>query len=176
MATARIGIGSNVGDAAANVQTAFERLAELGTVTARSSLYRTKAWGVTEQPDFFNAAALLETALAPHDLLRELKRIEAEMGRITTFHWGPREIDLDILAYDELVLDEAQLTIPHARLRERAFALAPLSEIDAAFVADYERLDSAARAEAVRIDLKHDPAAPDSDRDGLRAGRRVEFG
>jgi 2-amino-4-hydroxy-6-hydroxymethyldihydropteridine diphosphokinase len=73
------------------------------------------------------------------------------MGRVTTFRWGPRAIDLDILAYDELVLNEADLTIPHARLRERAFALAPLAEIDAEFVADYEALDPAARAEAVRI-------------------------
>lgn len=151
MPLARIGIGSNVGDAAASVRTAFERLAELGTITARSSLYRTRAWGITEQPDFFNAAALLETGLRPRDLLRELKRIEGEMGRVTTFRWGPRAIDLDILAYDELVLNEADLTIPHARLRERAFALAPLAEIDAEFVADYEALDPAARAEAVRI-------------------------
>jgi 2-amino-4-hydroxy-6-hydroxymethyldihydropteridine diphosphokinase len=150
MATARIGLGSNLGAAAANVSSAFDRLSELGTVTARSSIYRTRAWGVTEQPDFFNAAALLETALPPHDLLRELKRIEREMGRVATFRWGPRVIDLDILAYDDLVLDDAQLTIPHARLRERAFALAPLAEIDDAFVAAYEALDPAARAEVVR--------------------------
>jgi 2-amino-4-hydroxy-6-hydroxymethyldihydropteridine diphosphokinase len=150
MATARIGLGSNLGAAVANVSSAFDRLSELGTVTARSSIYRTRAWGVTEQPDFFNAAALLETALPPHDLLRELKRIEREMGRVATFRWGPRVIDLDILAYDDLVLDDAQLTIPHARLRERAFALAPLAEIDDAFVAAYAALDPAARAEVVR--------------------------
>jgi 2-amino-4-hydroxy-6-hydroxymethyldihydropteridine diphosphokinase len=151
MANARIGIGSNVGDAAANVRIAFERLSELGAVTARSSLYRTRAWGVTDQPDFFNAAARLETALPPHDLLRELKRIERDMGRTATFRWGPRVIDLDILAYDELILDEAELTIPHARLRERAFALAPLAEIDATFRADYAALDDASRAQAVRV-------------------------
>jgi 2-amino-4-hydroxy-6-hydroxymethyldihydropteridine diphosphokinase len=151
MATARIGIGSNIGDAAANVRAAFERLAELGIVTARSSLYRTRAWGVTDQPDFFNAAALLETALSPNDLLRELKRIESEMGRVTTYRWGPRLIDLDILAYDNVVLEDSELTIPHARLRERAFALAPLAEIDPTFAADYEALDPAARAEAARI-------------------------
>jgi 2-amino-4-hydroxy-6-hydroxymethyldihydropteridine diphosphokinase len=151
MATARIGIGSNVGDAAANVRDAFERLTELGTLTARSSLYRTRAWGVTDQPDFYNAAALLETVLAPHDLLRELKRIETDMGRVATYRWGPRVIDLDILAYDDVILDDAHLTIPHAHLRERAFALAPLAEIDAAYIPDYEALDPAARAEAVRV-------------------------
>jgi 2-amino-4-hydroxy-6-hydroxymethyldihydropteridine diphosphokinase len=156
MALARIGIGSNVGDAAANVRTAFERLGELGTVTARSSLYRTKAWGVIDQADFWNAAALLNTALEPHELLRELKRLESDMGRVTTFRWGPRVIDLDILAYDDLALAEPDLTIPHPRLRERAFALAPLAEIDAAFAADYAALDAAARAAAVRAE----PAAP----------------
>ncbi len=151
MPLARIGIGSNVGDAPANVHAAIERLTALGTLTARSSLYRTKAWGVTAQPDFYNAAALLETSLGPRDLLRELKAIETEMGRVATFRWGPRVIDLDILAYDDLVLDDPQLTIPHARLRERAFALAPLAEIDPAFAPDYDALDAAARAEAVRL-------------------------
>jgi 2-amino-4-hydroxy-6-hydroxymethyldihydropteridine diphosphokinase len=151
MGVARIGIGSNTGAAAANVQTAFDRLEELGTVTARSSLYRTKAWGVTAQPDFFNAAALLETRHPPHELLRELQRIEREMGRVATYRWGPRVIDLDILAYDDLAIDEPELTIPHARLRERAFALAPLAEIDAAFAPEYEALAPAARAQAERI-------------------------
>jgi 2-amino-4-hydroxy-6-hydroxymethyldihydropteridine diphosphokinase len=150
MALARIGLGSNVGDAAANVVAAFAALAQLGTVTARSSLYRTKAWGFTEQPDFFNAAALLETTYTPRDLLRALKTIEADLGRVATFRWGPRVIDLDILAYDDLTLDEADLQIPHPRLRERAFALAPLAEIDPTFAADYAALDGAARAEVVR--------------------------
>jgi 2-amino-4-hydroxy-6-hydroxymethyldihydropteridine diphosphokinase len=148
---ARIGIGSNVGDAAAHVRAAFERLATIGTLTARSSLYRTKAWGVTDQADFFNAAALLKTVLEPHALLAELKAIERDMGRVQTFRWGPRVIDLDILAYDALVLDEATLTIPHPRLRERAFALAPLAEIDPTFAADLAALEPAARAEVQRV-------------------------
>ena len=151
MALARIGVGSNVGDAAANVHTAIDRLATLGVVTARSSLYRTKAWGVTEQPDFYNAAALLETLLVPHDLLRALKKLEGELGRVETFRWGPRVIDFDILAYDDLVLDDADLTIPHARLRERAFALAPLAEIDRSFAPLLDALDASARDQAVRI-------------------------
>jgi 2-amino-4-hydroxy-6-hydroxymethyldihydropteridine diphosphokinase len=150
MPVARIGIGSNIGDAALNVRAAFDRLAELGALTARSSLYRTRAWGVTDQPDFYNAAALLETALAPHDLLRGLKLIEHEMGRVATYRWGPRLIDLDILTYDDVVLAEPSLTIPHARLYERAFALAPLAEIDPAFAAAYAALDATARAEVVR--------------------------
>lgn len=152
MALARIGIGSNVGDAPANVRAAIVRLGELGAVTAASSLYRTKAWGVTEQPDFYNAAALLETTLAPRDLLRALKVLEDELGRVTTFRWGPRVIDLDILAYDELQMNDPDLTIPHALLHERAFALAPLAEIDATFQAQLEALTPEARAEAERID------------------------
>jgi 2-amino-4-hydroxy-6-hydroxymethyldihydropteridine diphosphokinase len=150
-ALARIGIGSNVGDGAANVAVAVEKLAAAGTVIAHSSLYRTKAWGVTDQPDFYNAAALLETALPPYDLLRELKQIEAQMGREKTYRWGPRLIDLDILAYDDLVLDDPHLTIPHPRLRERAFALAPLSEIDPSYLPAYAALDDAARAEVTRV-------------------------
>ncbi|GAC1419929.1 MAG: hypothetical protein NVSMB5_12160 [Candidatus Velthaea sp.] len=151
MACARIGIGSNLGDAVRNVESAIARLGELGTVSARSSLYRTKAWGVTEQPDFLNAAALLETALEPHALLRELKRLEDDIGRVRTYRWGPRVIDLDILAYDDLVLETPELTIPHARLRERAFALAPLAEIDRGFAPMFDALDPAARAEATRV-------------------------
>ena len=151
MALARIGIGSNMGDAAANVRAAFDALAAAGTVTARSSLYRTKAWGVTDQADFYNAAALLETVLEPHELLRALKTIERKMGRVETFRWGPRVIDLDILAYADIRLDEGDLTIPHAHLHERAFALAPLAEIDEAYQPLLEMLDGATRSEVVRL-------------------------
>ena len=120
MPVAAIGIGSNTGDAAANVRGAFERLAEIGDVVARSSLYRTEPWGVIDQPPFVNAAALVETALAPRELLAALRRIEAEQGRVATFRWGPRVLDLDILAYAGVKLNEPDLTIPHARLHERA--------------------------------------------------------
>jgi 2-amino-4-hydroxy-6-hydroxymethyldihydropteridine diphosphokinase len=102
---------------------------------------------VREQPDFVNAAALLDTELSPRDLLVALKRLELELGRVETYRWGPRAIDLDILAYDDLALDEPDLTIPHPHLHERAFALIPLAEIDPTFTAAAERLDSAARAE-----------------------------
>jgi 2-amino-4-hydroxy-6-hydroxymethyldihydropteridine diphosphokinase len=149
MPLARIGIGSNVGDAAANVRAAFEALSAAGVVTARSSLYRTKAWGVTDQADFFNAAALLETALSPRELLGALKAIEQEMGRTQTYHWGPRVIDLDILAYDDIKMDEPDLTIPHARLRERAFALVPLAEIDVRFEVCVQNLSPAQRAQVI---------------------------
>jgi 2-amino-4-hydroxy-6-hydroxymethyldihydropteridine diphosphokinase len=140
VARVAIGIGSNDGDARVNVLDAFVQLQQLGTLTARSSLYRTKAWGVTDQADFYNAAAILETNLEPHDLLRELKRIEREMGRTTTFRWGPRIIDLDILTYDDRTIDDAELQVPHILMNERAFVLVPLAEIDPTFAAARSRL------------------------------------
>lgn len=151
MALARIGIGSNVGTAAAHVRDAIARLADLGTVAAISSLYRTKAWGVTAQADFYNAAVLLETPRAPHDLLRALKAIEEELGRVRTFRWGPRVIDLDILAYDDLRIEDPDLTLPHAHLHERAFALAPLAEIDPSFAPWLNALAPSARAQVERL-------------------------
>ncbi|GAC1395665.1 MAG: hypothetical protein NVS2B8_17650 [Vulcanimicrobiaceae bacterium] len=148
---ARIGLGSNVGDAVAHVETALAALERHGRLRARSSLYRTAAWGVQAQPDFINAAALLETLLAPHDLLAALKALEAELGRVATFRWGPRVIDLDILAYDDVTLREPDLVIPHERLHERAFALVPLAEIDPAYASLLAALPAAERDAVQRI-------------------------
>jgi 2-amino-4-hydroxy-6-hydroxymethyldihydropteridine diphosphokinase len=146
---AAIGIGSNSEDAEAHVRRAFDLLAETGTVLARSSLYHTAPWGVTEQPPFVNAAALVETALEPHALLAALQRIETEAGRVATYRWGPRVLDLDILAYDGARVAEADLTIPHARLHERAFALVPLAEIDPRYAALRDALPPGERAGVV---------------------------
>jgi 2-amino-4-hydroxy-6-hydroxymethyldihydropteridine diphosphokinase len=154
LALAYIGLGSNVGDSEGAIDRACAALAALGTLRARSSLYRTKAWGVTEQPDFINAAVALETALEPLALLAALKAIEADLGRVATYRWGPRAIDLDILTYGDRRIREPDLVVPHARLDERAFALAPLAEIDPAFVAAYAALPEAARAEVRRVDSK----------------------
>jgi 2-amino-4-hydroxy-6-hydroxymethyldihydropteridine diphosphokinase len=151
MARAAIGIGSNVGDPAATVRRAFERLGEVGTVVARSALYRTEPWGVAEQAPFVNAAALVETALDPRALLAELKRIEAEEGRVTTFRWGPRVLDLDILTYDAVRLDDPELTVPHPRLHERAFALVPLAEIDPRYAPLRDALPPGERAGVVEL-------------------------
>lgn len=152
MELAAIGIGSNVGDAAGAVRRAFGRLAELGRVAAVSSLYRSAPWGVREQDPFVNAAALLETALAPRDLLAALKRIEAEEGRVATYRWGPRVLDLDILAYGEQRVDEPDLVVPHPRLRERAFALVPLAEIDPRWAAARDALPPGERAGVVELE------------------------
>lgn len=148
---AAVGIGSNVGDAAANVRRAFERLGEVGTVVARSRLYRTPPWGLADQAPFVNAAALVETALDPRALLAALKRIEVEEGRVVTVRWGPRVLDLDILAYGDVRLDDPDLVIPHVRLHERAFALVPLAEIDPRYVALRDALPPGERAAVVEL-------------------------
>ena len=130
---AYIGIGSNLGDSEKNVRDAIAALGELGAVERMSSLYRTKAWGKSDQPDFINAVALIETGLNPRSLLIALKAIEVELGRIPSERWGPRAIDLDILTFDDLRVEEEGLTIPHASMDERAFVLVPLAEIDPSF-------------------------------------------
>jgi 2-amino-4-hydroxy-6-hydroxymethyldihydropteridine diphosphokinase len=134
VSTAYIGLVANLGDPVESIRAAAEQLARAGRVGARSSLYRTPAWGVTDQPPFVNAVLALETSLEPHALLAACKEIERELGRRPSFRWGPRTIDLDILAYDDRRIDEPELTIPHARLAERAFALVPLAEIAPSFV------------------------------------------
>jgi 2-amino-4-hydroxy-6-hydroxymethyldihydropteridine diphosphokinase len=146
VARAGIGLGSNLGDPAANVRAAFDALRELGVVTARSRLYRTKPWGRTDQPDFCNAAAIVETSLPPRALLDRLKELENRLGRTPSERWGPRAIDFDILFYDDVRIDEPGLRIPHPRLLERAFALVPLAEIEERFAADAAALPPAERA------------------------------
>ena len=143
MSQAYIGIGSNVGEPRENVERAIEELSRIGKVRARSSLYRTAPWGNTDQPSFINAVVDLETDLAPHALLESLKGLESEFGRNPRAPlWGPRVIDLDILTYDDLEVQEPHLTIPHARLRDRAFVLVPLSELDDRFADSCEALST----------------------------------
>jgi len=130
MPTAYIGIGSNVGERKEHCLRALALLSEEGiAVRACSAFYETEPWGVKDQPRFINAAAEIETSLEPQALLRLLKDIEKRIGREETYRWGPRVIDLDILLYDDLVMDEEGLKIPHPHLHERNFVLKPLSEI-----------------------------------------------
>ncbi len=130
--TAAIALGSNLGDREANLRKAVRRLAALGTVTAVSSFHDTEPVGYLDQPRFLNAAALLETALPPPDLLHALLGIERDMGRDRSAAVpakGPRLIDLDLLLYGDLTLQTPVLTLPHPAMHERAFVLAPLAEI-----------------------------------------------
>ena len=130
MSRSYIGIGSNLGNRHENCVHAIELLEERGvTVQKRSALYETEPWGVTDQPRFINMVVQIETTLEPEELLKLLKGIEQEIGRQDSFRWGPRLIDLDILFFNDLVLEEENLKIPHPFLHEREFVLRPLNEI-----------------------------------------------
>lgn len=126
-----IGLGSNLGDRKANVNAAAERLSrEPGLrVLRRSGLFETEPVGVQDQPWFVNGVLEVEAELSPRDLLAALKRIELELGRRPTRHWGERVIDLDLLLYDDVTLAEADLVVPHAELWRRLFVLVPLAEL-----------------------------------------------
>lgn len=129
-AVACVALGSNLGDPVAQVLRAFDELATLPQtrLVARSRLWHTRAVG-PPQPDYVNAAARLETNLAPHVLFGHLLAIEAKHGRVRGERWGPRTLDLDLLLYDGLVLDTPELTLPHPHLAQRAFVLKPLAEV-----------------------------------------------
>ncbi|MYZ49240.1 2-amino-4-hydroxy-6-hydroxymethyldihydropteridine diphosphokinase [Propylenella binzhouense] len=131
MIRAVLGLGANLGDRMANIAAALERLSALARVRmiGISALYESPPWGVTDQPAFLNAAALVETDLDPHALLDAVLAVEKGMGRTRAERWGPRTIDIDILLYGEIEIAEDGLQIPHARLTERAFALAPLVDL-----------------------------------------------
>jgi 2-amino-4-hydroxy-6-hydroxymethyldihydropteridine diphosphokinase len=130
MSVVYISIGSNLGDRESNCRTALERFEPRGImIRTESSRYETEPWGVRDQPRFLNMAVGIETELAPEELLRTLKEIETEMGRNKTFRWGPRIIDLDILLFDDLILEGEGLKIPHPFMHERDFVLKPLAEI-----------------------------------------------
>jgi 2-amino-4-hydroxy-6-hydroxymethyldihydropteridine diphosphokinase len=133
LAEAFIALGGNVGDVRATFDQAIAVMCDSGGVriAARSSDYRTPPWGVTDQPAFVNAVIAVSTTLAPHALLTRAQACERALGRDRgkEQHWGPRTIDLDLLAYDDLILNDATLTLPHPHLFERAFVLVPLAEI-----------------------------------------------
>ncbi|MBT9522652.1 MAG: 2-amino-4-hydroxy-6-hydroxymethyldihydropteridine diphosphokinase [Dechloromonas sp.] len=131
MNTAYVALGANLGDPAATVLAAFAALANLpeSRVTHSSSLYRTAPVGLTDQPEFVNAVAELETTLAPEALLAALFDIEERFGRIRAEKNGPRTLDLDLLLYNDQFVDLPRLTLPHPRLHLRAFVLQPLAEI-----------------------------------------------
>lgn len=131
MSTVYLALGANLGDREAALRGALDLLQDSGQVTARavSSLYETAPMYVTDQPPFLNAVARVETTLAPDLLLARLKEAEGTLGRVARQRYGPREVDLDILLYDDLVLAGPRLTIPHQRMAERAFVLLPLAEL-----------------------------------------------
>lgn len=131
MSIAYIGLGSNLGDKAANLRAALEALGRHPQVRVQavSPFYRSEPWGKTDQDWFVNAAARLETDLSPLELLDLLLETEKQQGRERHEHWGPRTIDLDLLLYDELQMKTDRLTLPHPYLTQRAFVLRPLLDL-----------------------------------------------
>jgi 2-amino-4-hydroxy-6-hydroxymethyldihydropteridine diphosphokinase len=133
MAEALLALGGNLGDVRATLDRAIAMLCEGADVrlTTRSSDYATPPWGVEDQPRFVNLCIAVDTSLTPQALLARAQAVERALGRSreTERRWGPRTIDIDILAYDDLTLDEPGLTLPHPRMFERAFVLVPLAEI-----------------------------------------------
>ena len=152
MAEALLGLGGNLGDVRLTFDHALEALCEDGDVrlVARSSDYQTPPWGVTDQPAFINACLRVETALEPHALLRRTRGVETMFGRdrARETRWGPRTLDIDILAYGQARIDTPDLQLPHPRMLERAFVLIPLAEIAPDWLIDRKSIS----AHAVRLD------------------------
>jgi 2-amino-4-hydroxy-6-hydroxymethyldihydropteridine diphosphokinase len=130
-----IGLGSNLGDRTRYLHRALSELVQLHQTTVKkySSVYETEPVGVKGQPKFLNMVAELDSMLRPDDLIRELKDIELRVGRTAHEHWGPREIDLDLLYYGGEMLNETSLQVPHPEISNRRFVLVPLKEIAAEF-------------------------------------------
>ncbi len=126
---AYIGLGSNVGDSKALIRQAIAMLAQSMRVVKVSSLYHTEPVGFREQEDFINAVAEVETDRTPDELLRICRTVEDRLGRVRSVRWGPRTIDLDILLYGDIAFNTPSLVVPHPRMAERKFVLAPLAEI-----------------------------------------------
>ncbi|HOZ12600.1 MAG TPA: 2-amino-4-hydroxy-6-hydroxymethyldihydropteridine diphosphokinase [Thermotogota bacterium] len=125
-----LALGTNVGDRKSHLLCALKTLEKKGVrVVLRSNLYASKAYGYAEQDDFYNMVVGVLTDLPPFSLLKTLKEVERECGRSPTFHWGPREIDIDIILYGNLVLSDVDLTVPHPDFRNRDFVLRPLMEV-----------------------------------------------
>jgi 2-amino-4-hydroxy-6-hydroxymethyldihydropteridine diphosphokinase len=129
MADIYLALGSNLDDSKANINTAMELLNQYIENIVRAPFYTSKAIGYTRQPDFINTAIKGSTVLEPLELLKCIKLVEKKVGRIDRFRWGPREIDIDIIFYDNIVINSESLTIPHPQYLKRDFVLKPISDI-----------------------------------------------
>ena len=135
MNTAYLLIGGNLGDRAAYLEQAIKQIEALcGRITHTSSIYETAAWGFTEQPPFFNQALQVETALSATELMQQLLSIELSLGRERLLPLGPRSIDLDIIYFNNEIIQDDIVSIPHPRMEQRNFVLIPLNEIAPTFL------------------------------------------
>lgn len=125
-------MGSNIGNPKENIEAAIQKISNIDGIKVESiaSLYLTKAWGKTDQQNFVNTAIKTVTSYEPLELLEIFQKIEEQLGRIKTEKWGPRLIDIDILLYSDVVVNEPLLTIPHPFITQRSFVMAPLNEIN----------------------------------------------
>jgi 2-amino-4-hydroxy-6-hydroxymethyldihydropteridine diphosphokinase len=130
-----LGLGSNIGDKTGYINSAIAEISKLRDtiVLKSSSIYKTEPWGIKEQEDFLNSAIEIKTNLRPEELLLELKRIEKVLGRKNREKWNKREIDIDILFYDDLILKNYKVNIPHPEIQNRRFVLIPLCELNPGF-------------------------------------------
>jgi len=133
---AYLALGSNIGDRSAYIKAAIKMLKSCKgiDVVEISPFYNTSPVGYTEQPDFLNAVIAVDTILSPHELLITCLDIERRLGRIRTVHWGPRVIDIDIIFYNNEIINEGDLIIPHPRMQDREFVLKPLCDIASDFI------------------------------------------
>ena len=129
MADVVIALGSNLGNSLGYLKRAVQEMSSLGAIVKIAPLYRSSAYGYHDQPDFLNTVIILKTELEPLELLTVLKQIELDMGRTENIRWGPREIDLDIILYNQRQMTTDELTVPHADFHNRIFVLLPLSDI-----------------------------------------------
>ncbi|MEA1994291.1 MAG: 2-amino-4-hydroxy-6-hydroxymethyldihydropteridine diphosphokinase [Euryarchaeota archaeon] len=134
MAEVFIGIGSNLGNREEHIARALHFLGKRCDIIKKSSLYETAPVGYKDQRSFLNGVVKMETALRPEELLHFLQKIEKKLGRIKTIKNGPRTIDLDILFYNDIIIDTEELTVPHPKLHKRLFVLEPFNEIEPEFV------------------------------------------
>ena len=157
---AALALGGNLGAPAQAFADALAQMEAGGAVRvrARSQVWRTPPWGKTDQPDFLNMAALIETDLDPHALLDLCLSLEQRAGRMRAERWGPRTLDIDVIAFADVRMDDARLVLPHPRAHERAFVLAPLAEIAPALVLHGRRVDALA-ATVDRAGMSVDAAA-----------------
>ena len=161
MAEAYLELGTNLGDREAYLARALAQLegTEGISLGKLSRVYESRAWGVTDQPDFLNICVQIETELAPEGLLEVCKSIEQALGRQARQRWGPREIDIDILMMDGVDMETARLTLPHPRMLERRFVMEPLAEIAAD--REIDGISVADLARHLRDDVDAQVCAPD---------------
>lgn len=128
-------LGTNLGDRKLNIEGALVQIEnQIGTIVSRSSVYETEPWGVTDQPNYWNQVVQVNTQLTPQEVLNTIHKIERELGRERRIRWEARLIDIDILYINDWVLQDANLVVPHPRIADRRFVLAPLTEIAPEFV------------------------------------------